>query len=194
MTDLTMNYWRNMWRICNLNYRIMKTILKVLLSIILLNPLVLRAQDEEVTLQDPKARERIEAARIGLISERLGLTPEQAERFWPIYREFNQKRSEMIGEFRTAQREAGPNANDPEKQKELVELGLKIKQRQLDLEKDYSRRMMDVISAQQVLSLRNAEKEFQRMILNQLQQRRDMQQRKENLRDKNQRLRDRKNN
>lgn len=172
----------------------MKHIGKFLMVMLMLAPLVLWAQDEERMNQDPKARERIEAARIGLISERLGLTPEQAERFWPVYREFTQKRGELVGEFRSAQREMGPDNQDPEKQKALVELGLKIKQRQLDLEKDYSRRMMDVISAQQILNLRNAEKEFQRMILNQLQQRRDLQQRKENFRDRNQQLKDRKGN
>jgi len=172
----------------------MKSIIKFLLVTILLIPFSLWAQDEENIAQDPKARERIEAARIGLISERLGLTPEQAERFWPIYREYNQRRGELVNEFRQAQRQVGPDNTDPEKQKELVELGLKIKQRQLDLERDYSGRMMNVITAQQILNLRNAEKEFQRMILNQLQQRRDMQQRKENLRDRNQRLRDRNNN
>ncbi len=172
----------------------MKQIGKFLMVMLMLAPLSMWAQDEERLNQDPKARERIEAARIGLISERLGLTPEQAERFWPVYREFSQKRGELVSEFRNAQREVGPDNQDPEKQKALVELGLKIKQRQLDLEKDYSRRMMDVISAQQILNLRNAEKEFQRMILNQLQQRRDLQQRKENFRDRNQQLRDRKGN
>jgi len=170
----------------------MKTIVKILLVMLMASPLYTRAQEEEI--QDPKAREKIEAARIGLISERLGLTPEQAERFWPVYREFTQKRGEMVREFRQAQREVGPDNKDHDTQRELVELGLKIKQRQLDLEKDYSRRMMDVISAQQIMNLRNAEKEFQRMILNQLQQRRDLQQRKENLRDRNQQLKDRKNN
>lgn len=156
--------------------------------------LYVNGQEDQVMQQDPNARAKIEAARIALISERLGLTPEQAERFWPIYREFTQRRGELISEFRQAQRETGPNNNDPQKQKALVELGLKIKQRELDLEKDYSKRMMNVISAQQVLNLRNAEKEFQRMILNQLQQRRAMQQRKENFRDKNQKLKDKRNN
>jgi len=175
-----------------LNCEIMKAIQKLFWMIIMFVPITMWAQDENV--QDPKARERIEAARIGLITERLGLTPDQAERFWPIYREFTQKRGETVREFREAQREVGPDNADPEKQKELVELGLKIKQQQLDLEKDYSRRMMDVISAQQIMNLRNAEKEFQRMILNQLQQRRDLQQRKENFRDRNQQLKDRRKN
>ncbi len=170
----------------------MKQLGNILLMMVLLVPFTIWAQDENV--QDPKAREKIEAARIGLITERLGLTPEQAERFWPVYREFTQKRGETIREFREAQRQVGSENPDPDKQKELVELGLKIKQRQLDLEKDYSRRMLDVISAQQIMNLRNAEKEFQRMILNQLQQRRDLQQRKENFRDRNQQLKDRRKN
>lgn len=181
--------WNWNYRHCNKMKKLIGTLLIGLLSTGLL-----WAQDEDVVQQDPKARERIEAAKIGLISERLGLTPEQAEKFWPIYREFSQKRGELVSEFRKAQRAAGPDNTDPDKQKELVEFGLKIKQRELDLEKDYSRRMMDVISAQQILNLRNAEKEFQRMILNQLQQRRDLQQRRENLRDRNPKLRDRKNN
>jgi hypothetical protein len=37
--------------------------------------------------QDRDARQKIESARIALITERLGLTPEQAEKFWPIYNE-----------------------------------------------------------------------------------------------------------
>ena len=43
----------------------------------------------------PETLEKIETARIALISERLELTPEQAEKFWPIYREFGNKRKEI---------------------------------------------------------------------------------------------------
>lgn len=137
---------------------------------------------------DPKVREKVEAARIGMITNRLGLSPEQAERFWPIYREFSQKRGEMRQEFRQAQLGIDPNNPDPKKQKELVNFGLQLKQKELDLEKDYSGRIMTVITVQQLLSLRKAEQDFRQLILNQLQQRRALQQRKENFRDKNQRL------
>lgn len=147
------------------------------------------AQDElELPPQmDPKARERVEAARIAMISNRLGLTPDQAEKFWPIYREFAMKRTEMRQEFRRAQHGLDPNNPDPAKQQELINLGLQIKQRELDLEKDYSGRILRVISAQQMISLRKAEQDFRQMILNQLQQRRALQQRREQFRE-NQRL------
>lgn len=136
---------------------------------------------------DPKARERVEAARIALISNRLGLTPDQAEKFWPVYREFAMKRTEMRQEFRRAQQGLDPKNPDPAKQQELINLGLQIKQRELDLEKDYSGRILRVISAQQMISLRKAEQDFRQLILNQLQQRRALQQRREQFRE-NQRL------
>ena len=170
----------------------MKRIGVLIVLCMLLSPIWMYAQDEMMK-GDPDARQKIEAARIALITNRLGLTPEQAERFWPIYREFNMKRAEISTEFRQRRQEFNATDNDPKRQQEMIDAGLQFKQRELDLEKDYSGRMVRVISAQQLMNLRNAEKEFQRMILNQLQQRQMMQQRRDNLRDQNQQLRQRKN-
>jgi hypothetical protein len=167
----------------------MKTAHIFLFSALLLGALTATAQETELPPQniDPKAREKMEAARIAMISNRLGLTTEQAEKFWPIYREFSQKRGEVRSEFQQAQRTLDPNKPDPAKERELVDLGMRLKQRELDLEKDYSGRILRVITAQQLISLRKAEQDFRQLILNQLQQRRALQQRKETFRE-NQRL------
>lgn len=163
----------------------------LLVTVLVFSFLAANAQEDAADVahqqMDPKTRERVEAARISLISNRLGLTPEQAERFWPVYREFATKRAEMRQEFRRAQTDLDPNNPDPAKQQELIDLGLRIKQRELDLEKDYSGRILRVISAQQMINLRKAEQDFRQMILNQLQQRRALQQRREQFRE-NQRL------
>lgn len=166
--------------------RIQQYTLLFLLSVAAI-PMLAQEQDEMVR-QDPKAREKIETARIALLTERLSLTPEQAEKFWPVYREFAGKQMELRKELNIARKDIDPNNPNPQKEQALVDLGLKLKQRELDLEKDYSGRILKVISAQQLLNLRGAEREFRQLILNQLQQRRVMQQRKENFRDKNQRL------
>lgn len=149
------------------------------------------AQDEmpEVS-QDPKAQERIQSLRIAYITEKLGLTTEQAEKFWPIYREFSQERRKLGQELREAQRQIDPKNPDPKKQQDLLDLGLRLKERELNLERDYSGRLREVISAQQMLNLRKAEGDFRNMVMQQLQQRRDMQQRREQFRE-NQRLRQR---
>lgn len=168
-----------------------------MLSLLLTTAIWVKAQDEkqvdEQLQRDPKAKEKIEAARIGVITNKLGLTPEQAEKFWPIYREFSDKRMELRKEFRAEQEKLNPDQATQEQKQRLVELGLNLKQRELDLERTYSGKLLNVISADQMLNLRAAERDFQRMLINQLQQRREMQQRRENFRERNQNLRDRKN-
>lgn len=154
------------------------------------------AQDEgapEQAPQDPNVQEKIRNLRIAYISEKLGLTPDQAEKFWPVYREFLDRRKEVRQELILAQRDLKQNGSTPEKENRILNLGLQIKQSELNLEKDYSERLLKIISAQQVLNLRKAEKDFQMMVLQQLQQRRMMQQRKENFRERNQQLRKRNN-
>lgn len=174
-------------------HKILMALSFALLSLPALAQDELPANDQPPVDRDPKAKEKIEAARIGMITNKLGLSPDQAEKFWPIYREFTQKRMELRNEFRTEQGKIKPENQSPEDQKRLVDLGLNLKQKELDLEKMYSGRLLKVISAEQMLNLRTAERDFHRMIIQQLQQRKDIQQRQENLRDRNQMLRQKRN-
>jgi len=118
-----------------------------------------------------RSREQIEAARIGLITERLDLTPEQAEKFWPVYREFGDKRRQLMEEF-SKHRENFDAGNATEEQRqEMLKLGFEKKQQGLDLEKEYSEKMLSVISSQQLINLRKAEREFREMLFQRIQKR-----------------------
>ncbi|MEQ1588536.1 MAG: hypothetical protein ABL895_21800 [Cyclobacteriaceae bacterium] len=143
--------------------------------------------------QDPQVQEKIKNLRIAYISDKLGLTPDQAEKFWPVYREFSDQRRGIRQEMIEARKQIKTDNPDQAKQEELVKLGFTLKQRELDLEKTYSERLLRVISAQQILNLRKAEGDFQRIILEQVQQRRMMQQRNETIRERNQRLKQQRN-
>ena len=162
----------------------------ILFSLFALSLIRVYAQESPETI-DPKVQEKIKNLQIAYISDKLGLTPEQAQKFWPVYNEFSTKRNELRKELISARKEVRADDPDPKKNEELVKLGLSIKQRELNLENEYSGKLLQVITAQQVLNLRKSERDFQQIIINQLQQRRAIQQRKENLRDKNQQLRPR---
>src|SRR6476660_7690060 len=90
-----------------INLSAMKRLLQILFFILCVTPAFAQEKekevdpDEEVQI-DPKAKEKINAARIAYITERLGLTPEEAEKFWPVYREYSQKRKEIRQQFKTA--------------------------------------------------------------------------------------------
>lgn len=139
--------------------------------------------------QNPQAKEKIESARIGFLTKRMGLTPDQAERFWPLYNEFITKREDAAREFKQFQAGLDTDAATEAQSRRLVELELETKQRRLDLEKDYSKRLLSVISTQQIASLRQAERDFRGILLRRLQQARQ-QNIRENLRDRDQ-IRDR---
>lgn len=170
--------------------------MKKLFTIILISLLTLPAwsQEEELAKMDPKAQEKIKAARIAFITDRLGLTPEEAERFWPIYREFSNKRMELRQQFEQVRKNPDPAKPKEESERELVELGLQLKQQELDLEKDYSKRILTAIPAQKLMALKTAEDDFRRLLIQQIQQRQLQQQRKQQLQERNeQRLRQRNN-
>jgi hypothetical protein len=170
----------------------MKTINYIL--IFMLTAFTAWSQDEDAATRDPKAQEKIKAARIAFITERLALTPEEAEKFWPVYREFSNKRQELRQQFENTRKNPDPKLTPEQHENGLVELGLQLKQQELDLEKEYSRKMLSVIPAQKVMSLRRAEDDFRRLLLQQIQQRQQQQQRRQQFQDRNeQRLRQRNN-
>ncbi len=121
--------------------------------------------------QDPATNPKIEAARIALITERLNLTPEQAEKFWPVYKEYTNKRREIMLEFRQRTQGVDPNTVSDEEAKRLVQIQLERKQKELNLEKQYSEKILNVISTRQLVSLRQAEQDFRRIIYEKIKQR-----------------------
>jgi len=142
--------------------------------------------------QNREAMKKIESARIALITERLGLSPEQAEKFWPVYRQYNMERREIRKEFRDARQGVDIRNLTEEQSQQLVDKSMDMKQKELNLEKEYSKRLSQVISTQQLFKLKNAEKDFQQMLLKRIQdqrQRQDqnqkMMQRREMMRDRN---------
>jgi hypothetical protein len=123
--------------------------------------------------QDEEALKKIESARIALITERLELTPEQAEKFWPLYREYVAKRQELRREFMHARRAVNEKEMTEAESKKLLDKGLELKEKQLDLDKAYSERFNNVITTRQILQLRKAEDDFRQMLLDRLEKRRD---------------------
>lgn len=152
-----------------------------------------KSEDIQQLETDPKGKEKVKAIHIAVITNKLGLTPEQAEKFWPIYNEFTEKRKLIRQEFKGEQAKMGKTELSEEQKQKLVELGYQKKQQEVDLEKNYSGRLLKVISTDQMLKLPTAERDFQRMLIQQLQQRKALQQRRENLRDRNQLQRQKRN-
>ncbi len=150
----------------------LKTYRILVLSIILIAPMMSYGQSNA-------AKKKLEAAKIGLITERLGLSPDQAKQFWPVYQQFTNQRRANQTEFRTLKSKYNPKTATESDRKNLIAKGQELKQNQLNLEKEFSDKLLSVINSKQLLSLRQAEDEFRKTILRKLQQRKQQQNRQQ---------------
>lgn len=164
---------------------------KVLISLLLLlSSLAVWAQGSDLSEQEPpdqQAREKINAARVAYITERLGLTPAEAEKFWPLYREYADKQRRFKQEYNQARKEGKPA-------EELLDLEYDLKQKNLNLEKEYSSKLRQTISPEKLMNLRRAEEDFRKLVMQQIQQRQLNQQRRDLQRERIQQKQQQRNN
>jgi Spy/CpxP family protein refolding chaperone len=113
---------------------------------------------------------KIQDAKVAIITNRLNLTPEQSTGFWPMYNEYSQKRKEI----HRAQRKIINDKKAEGQADEQVLNNLKevqeLRQKELDLEKDYQNKFLRVITASQVIELYKAERTFNDMLIQRLKQ------------------------
>jgi len=102
---------------------------------------------------DPKQEEKIQALEIAFISRKLDLTPDEAQKFWPIYNEYKKEVRQVTMNER----------NNPD---EIVR-----EQKILDVRKKYSGRFVGVIGQPRMNKFFQAEREFRGVLLNQLKNR-----------------------
>lgn len=120
----------------------------------------------------PEAREKLESAKIAHITERLSLTPETAQKFWPIYNQRSDKeRALRRKEFEMRRNMHSSELSDNEAQAKLDEY-FELKEEQLVLEKEAVEAYQDVLSPKQILQLFKAEADFHRMVLQKFGERR----------------------
>jgi hypothetical protein len=122
--------------------------------------------------QHGEQRKNIEAQRIAFITQQLDLTPDEAKVFWPVYNEYENKRHELKKSFREADNlHKDEIAKLTEKEAtQILDNQIIEAQKFLDLRKEYHSKFKSVLPAVKVLQLYDAEREFQKMLIDKLRQ------------------------
>ncbi|OUJ72853.1 Spy/CpxP family protein refolding chaperone [Hymenobacter crusticola] len=133
--------------------------------------LFLLAGTIQVHAQTPDQRQermsRIENAKIAFLTDKLSLTQEQAQRFWPIYNEFTDKRKDL-GQRQRQLRSTNVESLNDQQIRDLIKQNLTLRQNEVNLEKEYYDKFQKVLSVRQTGQLLVAEREFTREILQRL--------------------------
>lgn len=108
-------------------------------------------------------KEKLESARIAFITNRLDLKPDQAEKFWPMFNQYNEKRTAIMESMSNLNRTSTEGISDSQA-KELIKKRLANQQKLVDLEGEFLEAVQQVISPKQALQLIGVNREFTRQI------------------------------
>ncbi len=138
------------------------TLIIAFLGLIVILPFGLNAQNERHERPMGEKKEMIKAHKIAFITERLQLTPTEAEKFWPVYNEHEAAMESFHKEFRKKHPfEEEDIESIPEAEaNNFIEDQMKHEEQAIAMRKEFVAKLKGVISANKILMLMEAEKDF----------------------------------
>ncbi len=109
--------------------------------------------------------EKIEAMRVAFITDKLKLITDESQKFWPVYNDYQDKLKAARQEFK---KQPTTFSNDKEAQ-DYLDAELLLKNREYNLYKEYYEKIKKTIPIKKVAELRQAEEDFKKELLKQLQ-------------------------
>ncbi len=149
----------------------MKTLNTMLIVAALFIAQSISAQNAERGKHSNENREKIEALKVSYLTEKMNLTPEEAQKFWPVY---NQYKADM----KTLKKDKHASATGSKESFETmsdseitawVDQKFITDQKALDLKKKYHAEFKKVLPIKKVALLYKAEDQFKSELLQQMQ-------------------------
>ena len=123
-------------------------------------------------------KEKVEAMKIGFITQQMDLTPEEAQKFWPVYNQMNNE-IETLRKERKLSRENAKETFDVMTDADIEKLindEMASRQKELDIHKKYVVQFKSVLSIKKVAQFYRAEEQFKRKLLEKIQEKKEVKQ------------------
>lgn len=110
-------------------------------------------------------RAEIAAIKKEIITDRINLTEEQAEKFWPVYDEYTFQRIRLRRKIQQLKNRGFRLTSSDEDIKKSIDQIFEYRKQELDLDLSTKEKLLDIINVRQLAELYNSEQEFIRVIL-----------------------------
>jgi arsenate reductase-like glutaredoxin family protein len=124
---------------------------------------VLKAQINKANTKDA-----INARRVEVITKALNLTSNDAEKFWPIFNEFEQKKEEIRRERTKAKKKLAADKDNKLSEKEieiLIDTEILFHQKEYTIAQERHQRLKLFFSMKKISLLYRAEEDFKKFLL-----------------------------
>jgi hypothetical protein len=114
-------------------------------------------------------KEKIEALKVAFIAREVSLTPQEAQVFWPVYNEWQDKLEAIKSKRKEFKRiRENPEAASDKEIEAYLNTELMVRQREAELFKEYNERLRKILPNRKVALLYKAEEEFKKELIKQL--------------------------
>lgn len=120
------------------------------------------AYSQENRDRKDKFEDRIESMRVAYLTDKLALTPEEAQRFWPVYNELREKL-----EDRRSRERLPENLTEAEAEA-LLSNYFSHAELEIALKKEYYQKLKAIIPTTKIIRLEEAERNFKHEVLQDL--------------------------
>jgi len=142
----------------------MKTIPKITLILFLITYTTVQAQFNK----DQRSK-RIEALKIGFLTEKLELTEKEATLFWPIYNSYNLQIREISKKQRELFRKVVVTNSLSEKEaKNIIYKDIQFDSQEESLKLEFFKKLEGILTYNKILKLHLAEREFKKHLFERL--------------------------
>ena len=115
-------------------------------------------------------QEKLKALKVSYLTGKLNLTTAEAEKFWPVYNEYEEAKFKMFAEEHKELRKDLKEADDLSDAEldAMIDKYLSSKQKEADLEKKYYAKFRAILPPSKVTMLISADHDFKREVLKQM--------------------------
>lgn len=114
-----------------------------------------------------QAQDRIRALKVAFITDKLKLTPEESEKFWPVYNQYEAEQKRIRQKYRPD--EDLSTMNDQEVERAVLDR-FEMEEELIKLKRDYFQRMKAFMAVRKIALLQRSEQEFNKELLKRIQE------------------------
>ncbi len=117
-------------------------------------------------------KEKIRSMRIAYLTERLSLSTEEAQKFWPVYNEYHDELNELRKEkWRYKMQDIDIAELSEKEAAEFAENEIRKIEKTAELKRKYHEKYLEILPVKKVAILYEAEKEFNRKLFREMRRR-----------------------
>lgn len=116
---------------------------------------------------------KIQAQRVAFYTEKMNITPAEAQKFWPVYNEYSQKKNKITAEKnRLTKFYAASSSTMTENDVDVtIKKYVQLVKQETELFEEYNKKFREVLPAHKIMKLYLAEFQFREWLLRQIKER-----------------------